>query len=784
MDHLRNVGKICRKTVAESARSLDGAEILEDVAYITGATHDLGKATGFFQEYLNETDEKKRYVLKSRETTKHGLLSSLFTYVIVREYLRSGKGDPGALPLITFIAVRRHHGDLTNALDEISTIYADRESILSVVKEQVSRIDREEFGEMLEDLLGDVIEIDADSLVDCILRAPEEVRHDNKKLVRNLGKKNDILLYFVAQLLYSALLDADKTDAGLEGVDLHRVDLPCDLVDRYREARGFSESRDGINGMRNEIYNEAVGRILGWDLNERIISLNVPTGTGKTLTSLAMALRLRGRLMDERGIMPRIVYALPFLSIIDQTCDVFEDVLESAGIRADSNVLLKHHHLSDIAYTKGDEEFEPDTSLLLMEGWNSEIVVTTFWQLFHTIFSNKNRRLRKFNRLANSIIIMDEVQAVPHRYWLLIHDALRTLCERFNTYLILVTATQPLIFNEESGEIREAVSDKGRYFRALNRVEVHPMIDAPMSLEEFKVLLGRELHDNPEKDFLIVLNTIRSARDVYSAINALHLDDTELFYLSTHVVPRDRRDRIRRIRENRGGSRKVTVSTQLIEAGVDIDADIVFRDLAPLDSINQVAGRCNRNLYKGKGRVSVVILSDERRELWSYIYDGFLIAKTIDILRSCGGCIEEREILELNSRYFRALRSSMSDETSRRCMSMISGLAFGDLGEKFKLIEEDEPRVDVFVETDERAADIWQTYRDLRSERNLWERRRRYLRMRNTLSDYMISLPKRISADLVMEQGIGYISIDELPHYYDRETGFRLDGAGEGSMII
>jgi len=161
-----------------------------------------------------------------------------------------------------------------------------------------------------------------------------------------------------------------------------------------------------------------------------------------------------------------------------------------------------------------------------------------------------------------------------------------------------------------------------------------------------------------------------------------------------------------------------------------------------------------------------------------------LIAKTIDILRSCGGCIEEREILELNSRYFRALRSSMSDETSRRCMSMISGLAFGDLGEKFKLIEEDEPRVDVFVETDERAADIWQTYRDLRSERNLWERRRRYLRMRNTLSDYMISLPKRISADLVMEQGIGYISIDELPHYYDRETGFRLDGAGEGSMII
>ncbi len=786
VDHLRNVGEMCRRTVAESARNLDDAEILKNVAYIIGATHDLGKATGFFQEYLRETDEKRRRALRSRDVTKHGLLSSLFTYAIVREHLRKrGCEMPGTLPLVSFIAVRRHHGDLTNALDEISAIYAERERVLSVIEEQVSSLDRNECAQIFNALLGGVVEIDLDSLLDHILRDALKDLRGEKPLVRNLGRRNDVLPYFVAQLLYSALLDADKTDAGLEGVDLGRVNIPPDLVDRYREARGFSERRDGINGMRNEIYHDAVSRISGWDLNERIISLNVPTGTGKTLTSLAMALRLRRRLMNERGVMPRIVYALPFLSIIDQTCDVFEDVLESAGIRADSSVLLKHHHLSDITYTKGDEEFESDVSLLLMEGWNSEIVVTTFWQLFHTIFSNRNRRLRKFNRIANSIIIMDEVQAVPHRYWHLLHDSLKMLCEKFNSYLILVTATQPLIFSEESGEIREAVSDKERYFRALNRVELRPMIDAPMSLEEFEALLEGEIHNNPEKDFLIVLNTIRSARNVYSAIKALDLRDTELFYLSTHVVPRDRRDRIRRIRDERGGRRKITVSTQLIEAGVDIDADIVFRDLAPLDSINQVAGRCNRNLSKGRGRVSVVILRDERRELCRYIYDGFLISKTLDILRSCGECIEEREILELNSRYFRVVRSGMSDETSRRCMSMLSGLEFGDLGESFRLIEEDEPRVDVFVETDERASDVWQAYRDLRSERDLWERRRRYLRLRNALSDYMISLPRRLAADLVVEnQGTGYISMAELPHYYDPETGFRVEDAGEGSMII
>lgn len=789
VDHLRNVGEMCRRTVAESARNLDEANILENVAYIIGATHDLGKATGFFQEYLSETDERRRLALRSKETTKHGLLSSLFTYAIVRKCLKhvDRAGDlPLILPLISFIAVRHHHGDLTNALDEISAIYAERERILHVMEEQVSRLDINECKEIFSALLSDVAVEDINSLVDYILRdALNDMRRDNKRLIRNLGDKNDILPYLVAQLLYSGLLDADKTDAGLEGVDIHRVELPTDLVDRYREARGFSESRDGINWMRNEIYLDAVGRISGWDLDNRIISLNVPTGTGKTLTSLAMALMLRGRLMNECAIMPRIIYALPFLSIIDQTCDVIEDVLECAGITADSNVLLKHHHLSDVAYKIKDEEYEPDVSLMLMEGWNSEIVVTTFWQLFHTIFSNRNRRLRKFNRLANSILILDEVQAVPHKYWFLIRDALRTLCYSFNSYLILVTATQPLIFNEKDGEIVEAVSSKERYFRALNRIEVRPMIDTPMSLEDFEVLLGRELRDNPDKDFLIVLNTIRSARNVYEAVKALDLDDTELFYLSTHVIPRDRMDRIRRIKEKRGDGRKVIVSTQLIEAGVDIDADIVFRDLAPLDSINQVAGRCNRNLSKGRGRVSVVVLRDERGEIWRYIYDGFLISKTLDILRLYGKVIEESKILELNSRYFRELRRGLSNETSRKCMSMISGLEFGTLGEKFRLIEGDEPRVDVFVEIDEMASGVWQMYRSLRSERNLWERRRRYLRIRNELSDYVISVPRRIASNLVMEdQGMGYISMDELSHYYDRETGFKVDDAGEGSMII
>jgi len=156
-----------------------------------------------------------------------------------------------------------------------------------------------------------------------------------------------------------------------------------------------------------------------------------------------------------------------------------------------------------------------------------------------------------------------------------------------------------------------------------------------LTLEEFKVLLEKDITGNPEKDFLIVLNTISAANDVYNFVKGLELVNTENFYLSTNVIPKERLERIRKIKgpsEKREANeslrkRKVIVSTQLIEAGVDIDADMVYRDFAPMDSINQVAGRCNRNSAKAdKGTVSIFILKDDRKEFYKYIYDPFLMS--------------------------------------------------------------------------------------------------------------------------------------------------------------
>jgi len=796
LDHLRQVGKLSRKTVEDTSLNIDEKDLLNDAVYLIGITHDMGKATDFFQKYIVEPDEKKKKSLKAKDTTHHGLLSAFFTYAVMKEYLNQTKRNGGLaeyLPILSFLAVKRHHGNLLNAMDEIKETDVDKEKILKIENEQIGSIDKVEINEILSCLLAEkniTINIDVDNVTNYILNdAIKDLRRKEKSFVRSLSDKGDLYPYFISQFLYSALLDADKTDAGLGSINLNRLDLSPKLVDDFRESKGFSSNKDNINSLRNQIYEEAVERIQGWNLDDKIISLNVPTGTGKTLAALSLSLKLRARLENEKKIKPRIIYALPFLSIIDQNYGVFKDVVSpNDGDLKDSRLLLKHHHLADVKYKTEESEFDVDKSLLLLEGWNAEIIVTTFWQLFNTLFSNRNKQLRKFNKLANSIIILDEVQAVPHQYWQLIHDSLKLLCEKFNSYVIFMTATQPLIFDEAKGEIKEIAQRKEEYFRGLNRIELIPRIERALTLDEFKALLNEDLIQKNEKDFLIVLNTIGSAQMVYKFIQDLKLENTKEVFLSTNVIPKVRLERINEIRKSKDSQkvRKVIVSTQLIEAGVDIDADIVYRDFAPLDSINQVAGRCNRNSSKDeKGTVSIFILKDDRKEFYKYIYDPFLISKTLDILKPIKGPIKESECLDLNNKYFKAVKRGMGETDSKESLECIAGLAFKDLSEKFKLIEEDYPKVDVFVEIDDQAKDIWRQYRDLQTEKNHLERTKKYLMIKKDFSEYLISAPDKFAHSLIVEgSDIGYISNAELPNYYDAETGFKRAGAGEGSMIF
>ncbi|TFH39059.1 MAG: hypothetical protein E4G94_11475 [ANME-2 cluster archaeon] len=245
---------------------------------------------------------------------------------------------------------------------------------------------------------------------------------------------------------------------------------------------------------------------------------------------------------------------------------------------------------------------------------------------------------------------MDEVQSIPHHYWLLLKELIFAISKYFNTYFIFVTATQPLIFDEEKGEISELVENKNHYFEQFDRIELQYNPD-PMHIEAFKEHIKRDVEENIDKDFLIVLNTISSTRDLYQHLRSQQSTNTKYYYLSTSITPKERLKKIKEIKENK--NRKVIISTQLIEAGVDIDVDIVYRDMATLDSINQVAGRCNRNYREGeKGIVKIVTLTDDRQEFHRYIYSGFLIDKTKEVLDGFK-TIPENQFLNLNNQYFK-----------------------------------------------------------------------------------------------------------------------------------
>ncbi|MDD3246497.1 MAG: CRISPR-associated helicase Cas3' [Methanosarcina sp.] len=778
--HLSNVGNKSILTSREKILSLEKFGIDENtfskIAFLIGICHDFGKGTKYFQRYLFETDPAIQRGLKNKKEYHHGLISAIFTYYILEKYVNSLNNDNSLrlIPTIGYLIVKRHHGNLKNAEDEIRELV--NEDTLEVIDLQIKSLEISELKTVYEQLLdGYDISFDIDTFCNEYRSIAGEILKNRRKFVKLLKEEQFTGYYLITLTLYSILINSDKIDASSIDV-FSEIDISSELVDKYKVEKGFQSNENTINKVRNEIYKEVTESIEKLDLDNKIYSISVPTGSGKTLTSLSFALKLKARLREEKRIKAKIIYSLPFLSIIDQNYDVFEDVFKTVE-RANptEDVLLKHHHLADIFYkTQEDEEFEGLKSLFLIEGWNSEIIVTTFVQFFHTIVSNKNRSLRKFHTIANSIVILDEVQSIPHKYWLLLKQLISGFGEYFNTYFIFVTATQPLIFDPEKKEILELVNNKDKYFREFDRVKLEINLN-PMNLNDFKEIIESKVKENPEKDFLFVLNTIKSSLDIFKHLNDLELENSSYYYLSTNIVPKVRLNKIKEIKE-KSEKRKIIVSTQLIEAGVDIDVDIVYRDFATIDSINQVSGRCNRNSSKSyRGEVNIVVLKDERKEFHRYIYSSFLIDKTKEVLKESPSEIYEADLLLLNNNYFRKVKDTSSEDESKELLSCINELKFKTLTSDFRLIDDKAgyEKIDVFVELDVEAVEIWKEYILIKSLKNPLERKERFLAIRKKFSEYIISIPKKdFSCEEPEDLNIGYIPFEQIKHYYDPDTGF------------
>jgi CRISPR-associated endonuclease/helicase Cas3 len=516
---------------------------------------------------------------------------------------------------------------------------------------------------------------------------------------------------------------------------------------------------------------ESVASALDAALSHRVFTLTAPTGSGKTLTGFEAALRLRERKQsDYPGAS--IIYCLPFTSIIDQNCEVVADLLVSEGIIPTSEVLLKHHHLADGRYATSNTDYALDASSLLTEEWMSSIVVTTFEQFFRTLYHARNASLKRLHRLRGAVILLDEVQAIPRRYWETVRLTLLQLARDWDADVLLMTATRPLIL-EETDRI-ELVSDQDGLFGGLSRVTLRHQAEDEIELEVFLQEVETRITNEPDRSVGIVVNTVACARQVYE-----YLSDRlkrPISYLSSQITPIQRRERIARLRE--GGTYEVLVSTQVIEAGVDISLDVIHRDFAPLDSIIQTAGRCNRNA-NGEGAVFLWRLRDSeryRRPFSQMIYDPLLLDATERVLAG-HQIIHEAAFRELGDAYFDDLKQRGADMELHRDFAMLN---FATVAEKFQLIEQLPGRQSYFVVLDAKAEQLWDAYCSIQGQPAL-KRRHSFMEIKRPFYERVINVP-RPEGEATGEVEPLYLDPD-MAVYYDIEVGFR-EADSDGAIIF
>lgn len=711
---------------------IDVTGIIPDLMYLAASFHDLGKATSFFQAYIRnpEAEHDKR--------KNHALISALFVYFITVKHLEKYEFDTTLKQLLSvfvYSAVKRHHGKLDNLSNEIIL----EPELQELLREQVNSIDSGQITEIIEELLNDYkIGFAWTDFVDFIKNASYDEVFDDFSFnilddkYKEIDTKTRFALFYLHQLIYSTLLYADKNDVILKDSNTSiKQSYVIEKVDDFRDKNNFNNPESEINKLKNDAFFESSAYLKkAFQKDKHIYSVTLPTGLGKTITAFMLADKLR-KLAGFKN--SKIIINIPFTSIIDQNFEVYADILKTN----DTNILLKHHHLADPIYKSNENTADYYESKFLIETWQSDIVVTTFVQLLETILSCDKTKLMKFVHLANSVILLDEIQTIPYELWETIRESFKILGEKFNIYFILISATQPLIFTPGK-DIIELVPDYKKYFYFFNRTKL--IINAKKnSFDSFKTTITEYVIENPNKDILVIVNTKNAARETFKFIcDEIDTGNIETYFLTTLITPFERKEIINnRIKKN-SAKQKVIISTQLVEAGVDISVNTVFRQIAPLDSIIQAAGRANR--YNEKPEIAEVFVFDieELRKISGKIYGFDLLLKTTNVLKGYES-VEEKDYIQLIEKYFIEVRKQ-SDQTTNKLLTAIKELNFGQVD--FELIENRKSE-SVFVQLNTKAKRIWKKYLEIHKNEDLtpWERKAKFSEIKSVFYDFVINVP-------------------------------------------
>lgn len=519
----------------------------EKLGYVAGLLHDIGKYSPDFQRRLEgdrtKVDHSSAGAIEAgRSYSKH--LGRILAYTIAGHH--SGLQDWGS---------KADESSLESRLIKIGLPdYSSYQSEIDLPKE-------------------------------------EELTFPIKKMPVGLG----FSAQFFTRFLYSSLVDADFLDTE-RALNIRQSSL---RDSRFSLAKMLSELEVCLKDKRLHAPDTPVNRRRAEILvncgdkasyKPGLFSLSVPTGGGKTLSSMSFALKHA----ITHG-MKRVIYVIPYTSIIEQNAAVFKEIFGEENV-------LEHH--SNFSYPEEDSlekesEFEHQgvgSIKLASENWDMPIIMTTNVQFFESLFAAKSSRCRKLHNISNSVVIIDEAQMIPTGFLKPCINALVELVANYNTTIVLCTATQPAmnkLLPQDFEQPMEIVTDPDELYRAFQRVKVHNLGGVSDDVLVEKIL--------SQDQVLCILNSKKHARIIFKKI-----EDNEAFHLSTRMCPAHRSQILKEVRRRlKAGEPCRVVSTQLIEAGVDVDFPVVYRSTAGVDSIAQSAGRCNREGLREVGDVYV-----------------------------------------------------------------------------------------------------------------------------------------------------------------------------------
>jgi len=519
-----------------------------NTAFTTGLLHDLGKFTGAFQDYLERS-------LRGEKTVRGEVIHALQGAKFAAEKIK----DPVISDIIGNI-IASHHGGLLDSITE-------GERTLSIRTDKSE--DKLHYKEAVKVYSPGINENELKGEIQDFCRTCQ---------IKELNPF--FMLHFLTKALYSCLVDADRCNsAGLEVYNA--VPDWKNLIEQLENYLSNFPKESGIDKVRKSISDQCKK---SGNRQRGIYTLSVPTGGGKTLSSFRFALE-HAREHD----LKRIIYVIPYLSILDQTATTMHKVFPDNG----DELILEHH--SNIEPPHEDDAEEQYR--LLTSRWDSPIILTTMVQFLETIYSNRASKLRKFHNMSEAVLIFDEIQALPIKCVHLFNEAVNFLYTFGKSTILLCSATQPHLHKAErpvlladKPDIVSITSDETKVFE---RVSIVDSTQSPMDHSQIAELAREQIEQG--KSTLVILNTKGDARKVYEQCKSIECDRV---FLTTDLCPAHRMNILDQVRENlQPKTKQVTlcVSTQLIEAGVDVSFDCVIRAQAGLDSIIQAAGRCNRN---------------------------------------------------------------------------------------------------------------------------------------------------------------------------------------------